>query len=31
MDGYWAKQTDYGADCYVTNIEKMAIQNLAVV
>ena len=27
MDGYWAKQTDYGPDCYVTNIEKMAIQN----
>ena len=27
MDGYCAIQTDNGPNCYVTNIEKMAIQN----
>ena len=27
MDGYCAIQTDNGPNCYVTNIEKIAIQN----
>ncbi len=27
MDGYCVKQTDNGPDCYIANIERMAIQN----